>query len=301
MTLKNKRVVVTGASGFLGAEVIRLLGDARCEVLALSRNPQASRHGESWLPCDLRCRDQIENIRTWAKKDAVIVHLAASIPQAGQKKENVREAKENTLDPILNLLEVLSGTYNQFIYASTIDVYGEPSRNPYSEQEPVKPFTPYALAKLAGEIYCEADARAGKTILTTLRFSQIYGPQEPVVRVIPYIREALHKNKPFRLVTSGKELRRFVYVSDAAAAVVAALKAASPGIYNIAGPDTVSINELLAHFEVCAGRPLQLERATDPLKAFDNVPDISKAETGLKYSPVVDMRQGLARVWEAMQ
>jgi len=302
MELKDGNILLAGASGFLGAAVAKRLSEEGCSVTALSRQSQLFEHkGLRWRVCDLAKRETLCQVaQSWPLWDAV-VYLAANIPKSGQKKENLREARESSLDPFLNLLEALAGRYRHLIYASSIDVYGVPSKGDYSESEALNPLTPYALAKLAGEYYAAVDSKNAKGQLTILRFSQIYGPNEPLVRVISVLREALSLRKTFRLMTSGRERRRFVYLTDAAEAVLCALRSNNVGTFNIAGKDVLSIMELINLFTLVSGRNLNLEYVSPVNPAFDNVPDITAAERALNFYPAVTMKQGLEQIWSSVQ
>ena len=104
--------------------------------------------------------------------------------------------------------------------------------------------SPYGLSKYCGKFYIKHYCEELGICWQCLRFSQVYDTNEPIVRIIPITKNALISDKLFSLYTDGQEKRRFLYVNDASEAIGGALLSDRKGIYNIAGKDVCTMEEL---------------------------------------------------------
>ncbi|HOI91865.1 MAG TPA: NAD-dependent epimerase/dehydratase family protein [Candidatus Rifleibacterium sp.] len=300
MNAKNK-VIIAGGTGFIGKEVVKRLQNEFKECIVISRNPHKDCSNVRFYRLDLNnCNpaDYSKIIEAEGNFD-VAIYLAANIPALGQKKETFFEAKCSTFDPFVSFCQGLVSNVKKMIYASSIDVVGIPLTEDYDEEVFPRPVTPYALAKLCGESFAECFCRNLKIPLIQLRFSQVYGPNEPLVRIIPILLKSLTKGEGFTKFTTGNEKRRFLFVEDAAKAVLCAINADKEGIFNIAGASVNSINELINLAEQVFEKRLNVIQK-DSLVASSNVPSIAKAECELAFSPDVPLLKGLEKIREAM-
>lgn len=290
---EGKRYLITGGTGFIGKRFVERLKATKATCEVVTRQQLASQDNIHYIQCDLNDMEQLENLflKQTEKYDA-IVYMAANIPQVGMKKENYLDAKCSTLDPIVNFCQVAMPHCHKFIYISSIDVIGVPENEDYTEEEVARPATPYALAKYCGEFYVEKIAQVNNVPLTSLRFSQVYGPNEPLVRVIPILINAVKEGKPFNKFTTGDEKRRFLYVEDAVTSIVRALESEATGIFNIAGKSIDTINDLLNIVGDIQGKAVDINIVAESV-AGNNVPNIDKAEKVLNYIPEYTLEQGI--------
>ena len=288
----ERKVLVAGGTGFIGKRLLQIFSYLNVKTYVISRRcGHLNTSNITYLTGDLGDLDSIKKIRSEIKYDAA-VYMAANIPLRGQKKENLFEAKRSTLDPYLNFLEVFGGDTKQLVYISSIDAIGQCSQEEYDEEISSDHPTPYGLAKYTGEFYTKSMADELGIPYTILRFSQVYGPNEPVVRIIPILKECLLENRKFCLITSGSEKRRFLYIDDAIQAIYLAMVRKETGIFNIAGPDIVAITDLITLMEHIWGKILDLE--VKHIKEGENsIPSIVKAEKQLGYYPEVSIDLGL--------
>ena len=289
----GKKFLLAGGTGFVGKRVTAYLVNAGAEVYIITRSIRSSNNKVHYLTVDL---NDIETLRKIECNDFdACVYMAAYIPEIGQKKESYLDAKKSTLDPLVNFCECFTSRVKFFVYISSIDVLGPNHNLYYDEMEEIHTATPYGLAKLCGELYVKSYCEQNSVPWNCLRFSQVYGSFEPVVRVIPIMKNSLQNGLPFSLYSDGKEKRRFLYVDDGVQAIACALNSKAVGVYNIAGK-TVSTMEELAHtMENVYGRKLQLNILNN-IVGEDNVPSIKKAEDVLGFIPKVSLENGLETI-----
>ncbi len=293
----GKKILVAGGTGFIGKRLLQILSYLNAEVYAITRrNDYIKMKNIVYLKLDLRNLVGLKEMRNGNRYDAA-VYMAANIPLRGEKKETLFDAKRATLDPYLNFLEAFGEDVKQLIYISSIDAIGHCAQEGYGEEIFPDTPTPYGLAKYAGEFYTKSLAEGLDIPYAILRFSQVYGPNEPVVRIIPILKECLLENRQFSLITSGNEKRRYLYIDDAAQAVCRAIVNKEMGVFNIAGPDTVTVMGLIRLMERIWNRKLDLE-VKNIKEGEDNIPSIDKAETLLGYCPEISAEKGLVKVKE---
>jgi UDP-glucose 4-epimerase len=239
-------VLVTGGAGFIGSHVVDRLCALGYEprIFDLVRSPYVDGEIES-IRGDLL--DPAALDRAMRGCDAV-VHLAA-----------VADVNAVVLDPAHADLVNVQGTrcaleaaqrngVGRFVYASTVWVYGGVNANGalLDEDTPlVLPSHFYTATKLAGEMYCRAYAELFDVKQTTLRFGIPYGPRSRPAAVVACFVARARAGQPLQILGSGRQSRQFVYVEDLADGVVAALAdSAAPGVYNLVGEETVSVEAI---------------------------------------------------------
>lgn len=293
---KNKKVLVTGGTGFIGRVLVdALLGDG-ARVMCLSRHPRHSKIKKlKYIKCDLGRIGKRQGRALVGRigKVDMIVYLAASIPPVARGKETMLEAKANNLDTFVNFLDIFGGLSDMFVLTSSIDVYGYPRINYFSESAPVAPQTSYAVAKLCAEKYLEYYCSWQNKDYNILRLAQVYGPCEPLVRVTPIIIDALRRDREFVLSGGGRDKRRLLYMDDAVLAIKKAMLAPRNDIFNIAGREDLSISDIIKETEKVFHRRLKLKIVEGRKKPVNILPDFSKAKKQLGFYPSVTLRRGM--------
>jgi UDP-glucose 4-epimerase len=203
----------------------------------------------------------------------------------------------------LNVLDAArrSGV-RRVVYAASSSAYGIPAGDVQTEDDPVRPLSPYAAAKLAGELYCEAFAATYGLETVRVRFFNIFGPRQradsPYSGVIALFTAAMTAGRPPTVYGDGKQSRDFTYVADAVQALVKA--SAAPGVsgrvYNVGTGRSVTVLELAAALNRLLGTDLPVKHG--PARAGDvrhSRADISGARRDLGYEPAVHFEDGLAQ------
>ncbi len=302
------KVLVTGGAGFIGSHLVEEL----------------VRRGHQVVVLDDLSTGKVENIERLLKganaelvrgsvtdlslvtglvKDvAYIFHLAAlaSVPRS---IENPRACHEVNLNGTLNvLLAAMEKGVRKVVYSSSSSVYGDAPTLPKREEMAPQPLSPYAVAKLAGEYYCQVFNEVYKLPTVCLRYFNVYGPrQDPnsqYAAAIPsFIQRALAGDPPI-VFGDGEQTRDFTFVKDAVAANILATESEASGIFNIGSGQSITINRLVKLVLELTGS--QVKPVYRQLRAGDvrhSLADISRSKA-FGYEPQYDLGAGLSETIE---
>lgn len=205
----NSRVLVTGATGFIGSHLTRRLVSLGAQVHAVSRRPPVD--DPSWHATDLGDTQATAEL-VGATRPDVVFHLASAVTGARDVKL-VLPTLHGNLTGAVNLLTAVTGTDIKVVLAGSVE---EPR-----EGELVPP-SPYAAAKWAATGYARLFHELWGVRVTVLRVAMVYGPgQHDTEKLLPYvIRSLLRDEAP--LLSSGQRLVDWVYVDDVVEAFVLA-------------------------------------------------------------------------------
>jgi UDP-glucose 4-epimerase len=301
--LGGARVLVTGATGFIGSHLCRRLLDDGAEVHALTSTVS------SVYPVRLvDIRDRITlhggNLNDSGAMDsvveradpAVVFHLGA-YTHVGKSWERVDECIQTNIHGSVNLLQALArSNYERFVYTSTSEVYGDVAV-PFQEDAVVDPLSPYSVSKYAGERFCRMLHRGRGWPIVVVRPFNAYGPAQSPDRVIPEIIVKALRGERLAM-TEGHQTREFNYVDDLADGFVRA--ATVPGIegevFNIGGGEELSMRELATTTLALMGDPIVAEFGAlpeRPTEIWSMRADVTKATKVLGLPPARPLRDGL--------
>jgi len=310
MAPKNKScILVTGGAGFIGSHLCKYLLKSGHKVVCVDNfnnfyDPLIKEKNISDLMerkdfrlfrADIRDKAGMEDIFREARPELVI-HLAA---MAG--------VRPSIADPFLyydvnvkgtlTLLETMrhSGVA-RMIFASSSSVYGNNSKIPFSESDPVdNPISPYAASKRACELLCSTYHSLYQFEIFCLRFFTVYGPGQRPDLAIHSFTSKIIDNRPVQVFGDGNTFRDYTYIDDALKGIsnsISHLKGFN--IYNIGESRRVSLTEVIETIEDVLGKKAIKEFL--PLQAGDvnaTYADISKARKELDYHPSYDFRKGI--------
>ena len=306
-----KSVLITGGAGFIGSYVVRELLNLDYEVYCIDnfdsfydrKQKLFNISGFAANPLfhliekDILDRDAFTEIKNL--KIDIIIHLAA---KAGIKQslEDPFIYQQVNIIGTLNVLEFAKEQgIKKVIYASSSSVYGINTNIPWKEDDTaLKPISPYASSKIAGENLCFVYNKLYGINCIILRFFTVYGPgQRPDLAIHRFTKLAL-AGKEINLFGDGNSKRDYTYISDIVSGVISAVhyKGASFDTFNLGNSYAVSLNELIVAMEDVY--KLKIKRNYLPEQPGD-VPvtyaNISKAKTLLNYNPAVSLSEGLER------
>ena len=279
MAYSGRRVLVTGADGFIGSHLVEALAAAGASVTALAQYNSFDHHG--WLedlPPDVY--DTLQLVRGDVRDGAfmtqlaeghdIVFHLAAliAIPHSYAAPQSY---VDTNVTGTLNVLEaVRRHAVGRLVHTSTSEVYGTAQTFPITEDHPLQGQSPYSASKIGADMMAEAYARSFDLPVVILRPFNTYGPRQSERAVIAStIRQALDPAYPAIRVGDTTPTRDFTWVGDTAAAFLAAGDSgdAVPGTpYNAGSGRTVSIGEIVDRIVELtkAGKPV--ERANDRMR-----------------------------------
>jgi NAD dependent epimerase/dehydratase len=309
MKWNGKKVLVTGAAGFIGSHLCEALVGAGAAVTALIRYSGRSDWGNlEHLPADKQAalrvvggnvEDPHQMIRV-AEGQEVIFHLAAliAIPYSYVAPTSyVRTNVEGTL----NVLEAarLHRT-PRVVHTSTSETYGTALYTPIDEKHPMQAQSPYAASKIGGDKVAESYFRSFGVPVATLRPFNTYGPRQSARAVIPTIISQALAGKEVRLGNL-KPVRDLTFVRDTVAAflAIAGSDAALGQTVNAGAGSGITIGDLAAKILGLMGKqnPIVVEQdrlRPDTSEVFELVCDNRKAAAVMGWAPTVKLEAGLS-------
>ena len=240
-------ILVTGAAGFLGREVVRRLVEDGRSVRALDLLPDS---GPAPAGVDRRTGDLMdpEVCRAAVEGVGAVVHTAAvQLRSPGCPRFRMEPYFRRNAELTRRLLAAsIAAGIERFVFVSSDMVYGPPREGPLREDRPTRPLGPYGRSKVASEAHCHA-ARGQIAHLTILRPSVIIGPGRLGLMKTLFDRVRTHRVIP--MFGAGHNRHHMVAVTDLAEACRLALERRGHGTYNIGSLDPPTIRAMLA--ELC--------------------------------------------------
>jgi nucleoside-diphosphate-sugar epimerase len=315
MSLAGRRILVTGAGGFLGGVTAARLHEEGATVIAAVRPPSSSAPGSTptaspapgstrtaasapggieTVPLEMTDPDAYRALDARLPLHAV-VHAAAVLPGA-------RDEERVLLDNLAMTLYLGRWCRERgvphLVHFSGCNLYGFPA-HPCTEDTLPRPPSLYAVAKLACEHVLDAVAADSEMTVGHLRISAPYGPRQRAATVVLRFLEQAARGEPLTLMGSGGRSQAFIYEDDVAGATVRALTHRAQGVYNITGGESTSMARLAEAVAGLFGRdPGEMIRysGVDPQEGFRGRYALDKAQTELGYAPETPLEAGLARM-----
>lgn len=294
--LKKSRILITGATGFLGRRLAKRLAGSGHEVYLTSG------HGNqklNILKLDLKNLNHVK--RAISEIKPTIIYHTAALVDLSRDYKIAKKCIDTNIKGTLNLLESLKKHKPEmFIFTSSEEIYGD-GRIPSSEEQLPRPPSPYAISNIAGEEMCSFYSRLLGFSLIVFRISTMYGPNNHPWRLLPTIvAKAIH-NKDI-LLNSGTKRRDYVYVDDVVDALTTPAKYRrfrdQVEIINIGGGISYSLLEITDHIVRLSKSKSTILTHVFPdriLEADEWLLNITKAKNLLKWEPKTSLDEGLRK------
>jgi UDP-glucose 4-epimerase len=299
--------LVTGGAGFIGSHLVEALTAAGRRVrvfddlsTGLRSNLDHIKPAPEIIVGDLADAAAVARAVEGAK---VAYHLGA-LASVARSVETPADSHRACATGTLNVLDAArrSGV-RRVVYAASSSAYGGAS-DPAGQREdlPVQPLSPYAAAKLAGELYCQAFAYTYGLETVRVRFFNIFGPRQradsPYSGVIALFIAAMSAGKTPSVHGDGLQSRDFTYVTNAVQALMKAAEApgVSGNVYNVGVGANITVLDLVAALNKLLGTDMKPVHA--PPRVGDvrfSRADIRRTRADLGYAPDVNFEDGLAR------
>lgn len=310
-----KRILVTGAAGFIGSSSVDALLARGDEVVGLDnfddyyeieRKRANLRRAEREHPerfrlveGDVRDEALVRRLFAEGRFDAVL-HLAAL---AGVRT-SIGDAKryfDVNVQGSINLLDAArdSGVSN-FVFASSSSVYGMSAADAFVETDPCdRPLAPYPASKRAVELLGHAYHHLHALNFTGLRFFTVYGPRCRPDLMASKLLESIVHHKRIELFGGGDMRRDFTYIDDITAGILRAVdRPLGYELINLGRGEPLVLLDFIRILEELSGARAHLFDAPKPAADASNTSaNIDKARRLLGYDPRVSVREGLGRLW----
>jgi UDP-glucose 4-epimerase len=296
--------LVTGGAGFIGSHVVDglLAAGKRVRVFDDLSTGQGSN-----LPAGAEfvrgCVTDVKALTAAAADCSVVYHLAAMASVAKSLEDPLACHAVCATGTLNALVAAKAAGARRVVYAASSSCYG-PAADPagLSEDTPLRPLSPYAAAKLAGEHYLESFAESFGIETVRLRFFNIFGPRQradsPYSGVIALFIAAMARGETPTVHGDGLQSRDFTFVANAVQALRKAADAdasvASGNVYNVGTGRSVTVLDLVNALNVILGKSLSVTHA--PSRAGDvrfSLADVSRTRRDLGYDPQVSFEDGL--------
>jgi dTDP-glucose 4,6-dehydratase len=294
------RVLVTGGAGFIGSHFVRRLLRGGDEVVVLDKLTYAAHDGANLAGVDaeLRVGDiaDADAVAEAAQGCDAIVNFAAET-HVDRSILGATDFGRTEFFGTQVLLEQVRERGMRFVQVSTDEVYGDlEGGGSARETDPVKPSSPYSVAKAAGDLHIPAYVRTFGVNASITRGSNTYGPNQYPEKLIPLFVTNAIEGEPLPLYGDGRQIRDWLYVEDHCAGIELVLREGAPGeAYNVGGGDereNIDVaNAIVAHLGVDHALLKHVEDRPGHDRRYSL--DSSKLR-GLGWSPQTPFEQGLA-------
>jgi len=297
---------VTGASGFIGSHVVDHLLEKGYRVIGIDnmrtgriKNLESAMKNDQFRLLKADIRD--ENLAVQIREEAhTIFHLAAisSVKISIEDPLMVHDINVNGTLNILELARKLDVT--RFVFSSSASVYGNPEEMPVREDFSLKPLSPYASSKIAGEMYVNSYAISYGVESSILRYFNVYGPRQAYSEysgvISIFINQAL-TDRPITIEGDGEQTRSFVHVTDVSKATILAgeLTTAIGSTINMSGIELVSINRIAQIVKnQIKGSKSEITHVPPRIgDVKDSIGNIERAQKLLGFTPEIPLDRGL--------
>lgn len=307
LVLPGSRYLVTGGAGFIGSNLVEVLLQAGAKTRVLDDFSTGKRENldglqgvelvEGSVTDPATCRAACEGVD-------YVLHQAA-LPSVPRSVADPWGSHEACATGTLNMLiAARDASVKRFVYAASSSAYGDTPTLPKVEDMPALPHSPYAVAKLTGEHYCQAFALVYGFETVALRYFNIFGPrQDPASQYSAVIPLFITKAKAGEAPTidgDGEQTRDFTYVENAVRANLLACTAAAEGavgnVFNVGCGERISINSLWEAVKEATDAPVDaIHGPAREGDVRDSLASLDRARECLGYDVTVPLAEGLKK------
>ena len=305
MNFEGKKILVTGAAGFIGSHLVSDLLDLGAELIGLDNlyngkmenlEDISKNKNFEFIKGDIRDFNLLLDI---VKDIDIIYHEAAftSVPQSIKMPQSCNDVNVNGT---LNLLNVArKRDVSRLIFASSSSVYGDTPTLPKKENMPRIPISPYGVTKLTCEAYMKTFSHVYGLNTISLRYFNVFGPRQkdsPYSGVIAIWLGRILKNKELIIFGNGEHSRDFTYIKDVVQAnLLAAETKISGEVLNIGAGSPIKLVDLAKLMLSITNKQELKVVFSDPRPGdiLHSYADISKAKNLINFEPVFTQEEGL--------
>ncbi len=307
--ISGKHFLVTGGAGFIGSHIVEyLLNSGAGKVRVLDNLATGLRSNVALFEQNSRyefMEGDIRDAATCAKACEGIDHVShqaalGSVPRS--VKDPVTSNEVNVSGFVNMITAAKDAQVKTFVYASSSSVYGDEPNLPKHEERTGNLLSPYAVTKMANELYASVFSRLYSMKVIGFRYFNVFGPRQdpdgPYAAVIPLFVSGILNDTPVYINGDGMQTRDFTFVENAVQANIRGMltdnEAAFGQVYNVAVGANFTVNFLYeAIRELLAKEHQATYREARSGDIRDSLADISKARQLLGYEPTRQFLDGL--------
>ena len=302
MNIMIEKVLVTGATGFVGSCLTHRLANMKCDI-HITKQEQSN----IWRIRDVLNRVAVHNVDLIDRVDLeklikdikpeIIFHTATYGGYPFQKDTD-KIIQTNIMGTVNLVNACLKTGFDVFVNTGTSSEYGLKSK-PVSETDLLEPISDYGVAKASATLFCQSIARSYQLPIVTLRLFSPYGYYEESTRLVPSVVKACLSGECPK-VSSPDPVRDFIFIEDVIDAYMKVAEASDIGgeIFNIGYGRQHSVGEVVNKIVGLTGNNVRPEWGSVPKRAIEpNVwqADVTKAKDVLKWEPKYSLEEGLAK------
>ncbi len=299
--MKKKKILVTGGSGFIGAELIKILiySGYRVNCLDIKRPSFLNSKNFKFFKGSVNDKKLVKKAILNCNS---VIHLAASLG-VQHTDNNIIECLDLNIYGTRNLLEIAQKfKLDKFIFISSSEVYGEQTKFPIKEDYELKNKSIYATSKIVAEQYVRGFYQKYKLKYNIVRFFNVYGPGQKENFVMSKFKKQIKSNEPLTVFGNGNQIRSFCNVSDATKGLIQVLEKGKPNeIYNIGNNnEPISMYDLAKRFTEVSGKNVKIKKVpynksdrTKSREILKRFPDLKKIFKHTKYKAKKDLNTGI--------
>lgn len=299
-----KNVLVTGGAGFIASHITTALVERGDKVRVLDNLCTGFKENLAHIADDIEFIEgdvADEQVVARAMKGVELVFHQAALASVQLSVERPLATHHSCVTGTLNVLDqAVKAGVKRLVYAASSSAYGDRPYVAKRETDLTQVLSPYAAAKLAGELYCEAFYHSYGLETVGLRYFNVFGPRQdpasPYSAVIPIFVTAILSGQAPTIFGDGHQSRDFIYVGNVVQGnlLAAECKDAAGRIFNMAEGRQTSLLQLLGILSDLLGKPVKPK--FEPPRAGDvreSMADISQARTILGFEPKTQLEDGL--------
>ena len=297
---QNKKVLVTGASGFIGSHLTRRLCNEGADVTILTLYNDIInniRINDLWNNLNIIEGDvrDLDSLKQFKKHDFDVVFHLAAYNHVGDSFTHITQNLDVNGRGTPNVLE--STNFGRFVYMSTSEIYGLQKQVPFKEDFDPSPLSPYSIGKYTGELYCRMKMQVENKHITVVRSFNNFGPYQSQKAIIPELIINCLKGEEIK-TTEGKQTREFNFVSNIVDGLLLAAekKEALGEIINLGSGEDISIAELAKKIHEFSNSKSELKIGAleyRPTEIWKMYCDNTKAKEILDWKPNTSFDEGL--------
>ncbi len=303
--------LVTGAAGFIGSSLVHALLERGEQVRGIDNFETGRRENLQGVYSQIDFREadilDADALHSACRGVDYVLHQAAipSVPKS--IADPARSNRVNVEGTVNVLIAARDAGVKRVVYAASSSAYGDTPTLPKREDMTPLPLSPYAVAKLTGEMYLRVFYGVYGLPTVSLRYFNIFGPrQDPTSQysavLAKFITLMLHGEQP-TIYGDGEQSRDFNYIDNAVAANLLAATAPESDVagqtFNIATGHRFNLNQTVELLRPLTGYTGEVEYAAERKGDIKHsLADISRAQAKLNYRPQIDFQEGLRRTVE---